>query len=70
MSEDEKMLREVIRRSIQKGKLFELVFGEGKRLWKSWTEEKFRRMVLEELERWKPWEKVRRERATEANTKL
>ncbi len=68
MTEDEMMLREVIRHSIQEGKLFELVFGEGRRLWKSWTEEKFRRMVLEELKRWGAWEKARKEKAIAANT--
>jgi hypothetical protein len=46
------MLTEIIRKAIAEGKLFELVFSEnGKRLWSSWPEERFKEMVLKELKR-------------------
>lgn len=52
MTWDERTLRDIVRKAIQEGKLFELVFTEqGRRLWSSWTEKKFREIVLEELRR-------------------
>ena len=48
---DESTLRSIIRKAIQEGKLFELVFtDEGRRLWASWPEERMRKIVREELQ--------------------
>ncbi len=49
----ERMLRDVVREAIEKGKLFELIFTEeGRRLWSlQYSEEKFKKMVREELKK-------------------
>ncbi len=51
----ERMLRDVVSQAIEKGKLFELIFTEeGRRLWgPQYSEEKFRKMVREELKNMK-----------------
>jgi hypothetical protein len=52
MKFDESVLRSIIRKAIQEQKLFELVFtDEGRRLWATWPEEQFRRIVKEELKK-------------------
>lgn len=49
---DESVLRNIIKKAIQEQKLFELIFTEkGKRLWASWSEEKVRQIVKEELKK-------------------
>lgn len=49
----ESCIREVIRKSIERGTLFELLFTEhGQKLWKpTWTKEKMRKFIDEELKR-------------------
>ena len=50
MTVDERTLRDIVRKAIDEGKLFDLVFTEdGRRLWKSWSEERFKRIVREEI---------------------
>jgi len=50
MTVDEKILRDIVKKAIDEGKLFDLVFTEdGRRLWKSWPEERFKRIVREEI---------------------
>ena len=50
MNIDEQILRNIIRDAINQNKLFELVFTEnGRRLWQSWPEERFRKIVLDIL---------------------
>lgn len=49
---DRKVLRGIIRKAIEEGKLFELLFTEdGRRLWKSYPEHQMKKMVQEELSR-------------------
>jgi len=46
------VLRGIIRKAIQEGKLFDLIFSEeGRRLWARYPEEQIRRMVKEELKK-------------------
>lgn len=50
MAWDEMVMREIIRKAIREGKLYELVFTDaGRRLWKTYPEDRFKRMVKEEI---------------------
>jgi len=46
----EACLERIIERAIEEGKLFELLFTEqGRRLWRGWSEEQVRKMILKKL---------------------
>jgi len=48
----EEVLRGIIQKSIQQGRLFDLIYSEnGRKLWKSWPEKRFRKIVFEELKK-------------------
>ncbi len=64
MTFDERVLRSIIRRAIWEGKLFELVFtNNGRILWSSWSDEKFKEIVQDELNKGRP--RGRKERRRE-----
>ncbi len=47
---DESVLRDIIKKAINHGKLFELLFtDEGKRLWETWGEKRVKEMIQKEL---------------------